>query len=770
MRTARESMKLGVLAAAVQGALLAMFAVSAQAQDDTVTALTTPDNTIEVGAIGADKDSNKFGEYTGLRKSGAAFLGNFNIRGGDYGSETGIRRWSVYGTNLGLTSREFGGSISDQGRWNLGIDYDELQHNTTTGYQTPYQGSMGGNNFTLPAGFGTAANTQLLNATTQLPALHTVDVHNTRKNTALSGGYYFSPQWRITVDFNNLEQSGAKLMAFGADAHGGANGERVAILPNPTDYTTNTVNVAVDWIGEKGHLTGAYYASDFKDHYDRVTWTTFAGANTTDTMSTAPSNQFHQFSLTGGYKLPYATKLTGGLSYGRNTQNESFVTPDIMVTAAPVGSLDGLVVTEHADGKLVNQSIKGLSLSAGFKYDKRDNRTSSHIYNFNAIDGGNPANYPNTPYSYHKDQYELAGDYRITTNQHLRLAYNRDDMKRSCNNYAVYVNTANPAQQILYPAGTNCVVDTDTKEDKFTLGYRVRASDRIDLNAGYIYADRKTTYDQNAVVAMIGLRGGTIIDTGVQGTVKGLNGGDYQGFHPLFDASRKQQVVKGGVNFQATDKLSLGVDGRYTDDNYSDNPYGPQNGKSWNLNLDATFNYSDNGSVFGYISQDYRDRTIDHVNRSNTTSNAYLWSDKLKDQGTTYGLGFKQGGLMHEKLDIKGDLTYSDAKSNYSTALYYTFPGGTTTSTTCAAVSTLSCGSAPDITDKLTQFKLTGTYKVDKKSSVRLAYIYQKLSSTDYFYNGYQYSYTPTGVMPTNQQSGSYTVNAVAASYIYSFK
>ena len=763
MKAPNHYVKVGTLAAAVQSALLAMVAMPVvAAEEPDVAALTTPDNYVEAGVAGVDKNAPKFGEYNGLRKDGAYFIGNFGIKGGDYGSETGITRWGVSGSNLGLDSRELNGEYSQQGRWSLGIGYDELRHSTTTGYQTPYSGGNGDNNFTLPAGFGTAANTNSLNATTQLPTFHTLDVNNTRRNTMLTGSYSFSPQWRISFDYNNLEQSGAKLMAFGADAHGGANGERVAVLPNPTNYTTDSVNIAVDWTGEKAHLTGAYFGSFFKDHYDRVSWTTFAGANTTDTMSTPPGNQLHQFSLTGGYKLTKTTKLTGGLSYGRNTQDSSFVTPDIMVAAAPASSLNGLVVTEHADAKVTDQTTRDLRLAASFKYDRRDNRTSSNIYNFYAIDGSNPAKYPNTPYSYRKYQYELGGDYRITADQHLRVAYNRDDMKRKCDSYAV--------DAVLYPAGTNCVVDTATKEDRLSIGYKLKAAENVDVNAGYVYADRKSDYDMNAITAMIGVRGGTIIATGVQGTIKGLNGGDYQGFHPFFDASRKQQILKGGVDFQATEQLSVGVNGRYTDDNYADNPYGAQDGKSWNLNLDVTYNYSDNGSVFGYVSQDYRDRTINHVNRSNTTSNAYLWNDKLKDQGITYGLGFKQGGLMSGKLDLKGDLTYSDAKSNYSTALFYTFTGGTTTSTTCAAAATMSCGPTPDIANKLTQFKLTGTYKLDKSSKVALGYLYQKLSSTDYFYNGYQYTYTPTGVMPTNQQSGSYTVNVVAASYTYSFK
>jgi MtrB/PioB family decaheme-associated outer membrane protein len=768
MKTPTERIRISALAIAVQGALLAMYAAPALAEDDTVAALTTPDNSVEVGLVGIDEKSNKFGEYSGLNKRDPYAVVNFSVKGGDYGDENGTTRWSVTGSNLGLTSRELGASYSNQGRWNVGVGYDELRHNTTDGYQTPYQGSMGGSNFTLPAGFGTVANTQTMTAA-QLAAMNTVDVSNTRKNTSLTAGYYFSPQWRLTFDYNNLEQSGAKLMAFGSDAHGGATGERIAILPNPTNYTTDTVNLGVDWTGEKGHLTAAYFGSFFRDHNDRVTWTTFVGANVTDTMSTAPNNQLHQLNLSGGYKLTNTTKLAGGLSYGRNTQDSNFVDGNslapasgLMLTAAPVSSLNGLVKTTHANLKLVDQTTKDLKLSASAKYDKRDNQTESNIYNANAIDGGNSYTYPNTPYSYKKGQYELAGDYRLFGTQHLRVALGHDDMKRWCNSFAYNAT--------YYPNGNNCLVDTATREDKLSLGYKLKALEQLDLSVGYSYAERKTDYDPTARTAMIGVRGGTDIATGVQGTIRGLNGGDYVGFHPLFDASRVQQMVKLGVNWQTTQALSFGLTSRFADDNYTDATYGAQDGKSWNLNLDATFTYSDNGSVFAYVSRDYRDRYVKHVNRSNLTTNAYIWGDQLKDEGISYGVGAKHGGLFGGRLDLTGDVSYTDSKSNYSSELLSTFAGGTTTTTTCSAAAALTCGSAPDIRNKLTQVKLTGSYKVDKQSKVALGYVFQRLSSTDYFYNGYQYGLTPTGMMPTNQQTGSYKVNLVAATYIYSFK
>lgn len=144
------------------------------------------------------------------------------------------------------------------------------------------------------------------------------------------------------------------------------------------------------------------------------------------------------------------------------------------------------------------------------------------------------------------------------------------------------------------------------------------------------------------------------------------------------------------------------------------------------------------------------------------------WSNKLKDDDITLGLGVKQGGLMGGKLDLAGDLTYSLGKTSYGTALNYT--GLNNGGLTCDNPAVGECGTLPDIKNTMTQLKLTGNYKLDKQSKVAFGYTFQKLSSDDWLYNAFQYGYTPTSVMPTNQQSGSYTVNVVAASYIYTFK
>ena len=215
------------------------------------------------------------------------------------------------------------------------------------------------------------------------------------------------------------------------------------------------------------------------------------------------------------------------------------------LTPSPTASLNGAVATIHADLKLTDQTTKNLVLSAGIKYDNRDNRTSSNIYNSRAIDGGNIYNYPNTPLSIKKTQVEVAGDYRVDPRQKIRLALNYDQTDRQCNQFAV--GGANPA----YAAGTNCVTATSTRDPKFSATYRLKANDDLNLNVGYGFSARRTSYDENARAAMIDIGGNYPL---LPATTTGLNAGDWRGFHPFFEASRNQNMLKAGANWQANRK------------------------------------------------------------------------------------------------------------------------------------------------------------------------------------------------------------------------
>jgi hypothetical protein len=70
MKQAENMMKKRVFVAAIEGVFLAMCAMPAHADDAEALALKTPVNKAEFGLSATSQSSQKFGEYTGLNKSG----------------------------------------------------------------------------------------------------------------------------------------------------------------------------------------------------------------------------------------------------------------------------------------------------------------------------------------------------------------------------------------------------------------------------------------------------------------------------------------------------------------------------------------------------------------------------------------------------------------------------------------------------------------------------------------------------------------------------
>ena len=837
MKTNKELFVASKLTLAVQGALVAMLAmpIVAYAEDSDVATLTQPTNSVNIGAtdVSGTGDFGKFGEYNGMNKKQGYLNGDFSVRGGDayeaFTGGDGTKRWDFNGTDIGTTSRNIGASASDQGTWNIGVGFDQLRHQITDTFQTPLVGSMGGNNFTLPSNFGyintsnannTVANggiasgigstgTQML-APSQLADFNTQDVYSERQNATLTAGYNFDKQWNVKFDFNQLVQSGAKLISAGTDGtvntavNGGLGpygsnfkGESPIMLMNPTDYKTDTFNFALNWAGDNAYGTASFYSSVFTDNNNSVSFPNpFVGDNTkapttgtlsntnpnsqvlsgipypTDYLSTAPSNTFTQVNLNGGYTFSPATKLVGGVSTGNNTQNDSYMPGAVMqANGLPQASLNGKVVTTHADLKLTNQTTNDLSLSAGVKYNKRDNQTASSVYSWYDIGGngtGQAESAVNTPQSNKKTQWELAGDYRINQNNRVHFGLERETINRWCDNAAANLGeqamingtiVQNGGLPPTYFSGANtCVQVPDSGENKAVLNYKLRASENVNVNLGYSYANRSA---DNL---------GTYYSP-IQAKTEGYNAAGYVAF---FDASRIEQTYKAGVNWQANDKLSLSVNGRATRDTYPNSTYGVSDGNTVGGNVDATYSYSESNMLSAYLSWQDRQQNLTNEVTPTTVATGYntgiatngnAWTNNQDDNSTTIGLSGKQKGLFGGKYSFSEDLAYSIDKSNYTTS---TYTNGSNAAT-CGLVTSLTCGSTPDITSEMLRIKLGGSYQVDKASKVNVGYMFQKLTSTDYYYNALQYGYTPTSVMPSNQQAPSYSVNVVSASYVYSF-
>jgi len=810
MKTSKEIFRIGVMTDAVRSALVILMVMPlvGMAEDEVnpeVEVLKRPINYVEIGAMNLNNQSAKFGEYSDIRRAGAYGIGNLDLRGGDgYLGGDGTLRWQVKGVDLGTDARSMGVSVSDQGRWSLGVGYDELRHQMTDTYETPYQGSMGGNNFYLPPQFGnvnTSAtcspetingvaltgtrcinpNNSNANVKKQLSYFHPEDVYSERENKSFNAGYTFDPQWNVQFEFNRDDQSGAKLIGAGTDLVslpttnkflvGGvqtssttSKAEAVVILMNPTNFQTDTVNLALNWTGDKGRLATSYFGSFFRDANSSLnfsnpfTGNTNIGSGSTgnalangqfpvDQLSTVPSNELHQVNLVGGYDFSKSIKMAGGLSYGRNTQNSGYVNSGMMVTGTTYpGSLNGLVETYNANLHLTDKFTDKLTFSGGFKYNERNNESPSNLYIWNTINTNSESAY-NTPYSNKREQVDLSMTYTINNQNSLLLNYGFDKIDRWCNGVAV----------------GNCIFAKADTENSLGFNYIFKPTDSLKLNVGYSYADRfadmnKTFYNaSNSALEAA---------TNVIPTTHGAGANpqyDAVGFIPYFDASRTENKVKAGINWQATDKLELSVAGNYLHDNYG-SALGVQNGATWGLSFDATFNFTENTILTAYASVQKRWR--DMISSTSVTSNAVLFQNKLTDENDSVGMNLRQKGLLGGKVELAGDLSYVFGQSGYYTSPYL----NGSNSSSCSTAASLVCGNTPDITDKMLRLKLNAKYQLDKSSTIGLGYMYQRLISNDFYYNAFLMGDTATSMMPTNQQNPSYSASLISATYTYNFK
>jgi MtrB/PioB family decaheme-associated outer membrane protein len=770
------------ISVAVRSALLLMclspVLAAAQAVDmsDEVKELVYPTSFFELGALVIDQSSTKYGEYNGLNESGPYVLANFEVHGGSgYGMGDGTTRVDASGTDLGTNSRNVGININDQGQWNFGVDYDQLRHYTTDGYQTPYQGAIGTSNFPLLPSFGvintTTGNGSQSLTPTQLGQFHGEDVYNDRDTATLSAGYMFSKELNFQFKYERLDQSGAKLTGAATDAYnlsssGGFNygGQRISILMNPTDSSTDTFNLSLNWVGPQAWATLAYYASLYHDDVSGLSWSNpFVsggsatspvpppgaapnGAFPTSTQSTPPSNDLNQFSLTGGYIFDPAWKLVGGVSYARNDQNASYdgtyTTVPNTVTVLPVGSLDGRVDIDHADAKLTWQATPTLNFAAGFRYNERDNKTASYEYQYTTIGGSAGNDVVNTPESFRREQFDASGDWRINSTNKLHFGYEYDDVHRWCNNAL-----ANDTQAVDAPANyyvlASCLQVPTNSENRAVVEYRFKAADSMNLYAGYTYGRRDAD-----------------VNPSFYNPMQGTGGFENFGFLAFFDAARTENLFKAGANWQATEKFSIDFSGRYANDDYNDSALGVSNGKTESANIDANYNFTPDNSFGAYFS--WQKRTRDLISAADDNAVApptQIWKNTLADRDNALGINGKQKGLLGGKLELNEDFEYNLGKAKYVTYLVQNI-----------TPSLGNAGEVPNISSDLKEFRINAAYQMDHHSAILAGYQYQRLKSNDYLYNAFQYGFTPNSVMPTNQVAPNYDVNAVYLAYRYSFQ
>lgn len=376
----------------------------------------------EVGATYVSDDAARYGNASGYDEKGAYA----NVDGdGHYAKDAYRLNW--YLEDLGLSSRAFAMDGGVQGKFGFNIGYREMPYRLFDSTQTIFAGS---DYLSLPSGWVAAGSTS---GFTQLASsLYAQNVGSDRTILDLGANWTPADKFDVYADFRRHNNEGIKIS-------GGAGFTQASLLPQWFDYETDQIDAGVRYSTSRASIGVAYYGSFFTNNQQSLTWETpfFANAGL-DVLrkSTAPSNDFQQFALSGSFRASaWDTVIAFSVASGRGEQNELFlpytINPNVVTTALPLTSLNAEVDTSNYALTITSRPLPKGRVSMAYRYDERDNQTSQAGWNRVIVDGFTTNdNEQNIPYSFERKRLGISGDYVIWKDIQLSGGYDRKELNR----------------------------------------------------------------------------------------------------------------------------------------------------------------------------------------------------------------------------------------------------------------------------------------------------------------------------------------------------
>ncbi len=277
------------------------------------------------------------------------------------------------------------------------------------------------------------------------------------------------------------------------------------------------------------------------------------------------------------------------------------------------------------------------------------------------------------------------------------------------------------------------------------------------------------------------------------------------GMGRFFEADRNRHKVRSSLDWQLTDKFSVQGTGDFNNDDYLNSVYGLKKGTGWAASADLTYATSENfvvdlfytydnqryvtaGDAYGSNSTAaYQGQAADTLvsgscfstvatkNASGKIDPCLNWSKDNRDRVDTIGFALSRKNLAAGKLELATNVIYTRARTttgvfggSYVNNPYAlaapapALPAGT------AATYLIAASAYPMLINDQLTVQPTATYSLNKATSIRLFYTFQRLLPTDWAYYGMQYG-SGSNYQPTTELAPLYGVHAGGFSVTYTF-
>ena len=660
-------------------------------ENDKLKQLIKPQSMMNIGAGYLFNDNARFGQYTGLRDHGA--YGIFNLDFVKRDEETGTW-YRLMGRNLGFENRDIRLEHARQGNWGYFIEFS----------QTPRYEPFTVN--TAVTGIGTAN----LNVPTAPTDGDPFQLKTERQSIGVGFNKLLPGNLEWHVHFRNEEKDGARI--FGRGNRLGPPGPNAVggyeFTPDPINSTIRRFGTTLDFNGKQLQLSGGYYGTMYSNRNKSLNIT---GGSTYDNgqgiqytpsqftpIALPPDNQSHQVFLSGGYTFSPSTRGTFKAAYTTATQTDAFFPTE--KSAAGIGrALDGRVDTSLLQAGLSARPLPKLTVLGNFRFEDRNDKTPVRLYNPAAaqIDlNGDRWLGLNTPRSFTMIAAKLEASYAMPFGLRLINGINYDHRDR----------TGNPA---------NTSHRNHTDEISYRAELRRSLSETITGTVSYIHSERF----------------GSPFLTNVTGTGEPF----FNLIAPFNLADRSRDRVRLLVNWEPVERLSLQFLIEESRDNYghrAGSDLGLRKGSARNYSLDALYEFSEAWQATAWFSRN--ETHIDQSSRNPVTDGFRdIWSVKLQDLGTSFGIGLN--GKLTSRLELVANLNYSNITNKYKQKVLVD----------------PEINTVPDTSFQLGSLRLSAKYALQKNLGLRLDYILDRFKTNEWTWNRWKYTDGTQLTQDTNQ-------------------
>lgn len=553
------------------------------------------------------------------------------------------------------------------------------------------------------------------------------DLSMKRTGLGLSFAKIIDPRWQVNVSLSSENKSGDRLFGIGFSCPsavapgcrgttGTETGWAVLMQPEPINANHSQVDARVSYAGQALRLSLGYHGSFYRNAYGSLSPSLPATLNNavgtplppsaglmailSQPVALAPDNQSHQFDIAGNYTFTPTTQLTFKLAHSQNLQNQDFAAAGLSGAPSGIQNLGGRMDTTLAQVGLTARPIPKLSLAARLRYEDRDDLTPIALYNVE-----DTATYTNRRLPLTKWRGQLQAHYQFTSDYRGTLEAQNESIDRG-------VFTATSAV-----AGISALRQ---KTDETTVRAELRRRMNEDISGSISLAssrrDGSNWLKDNSGRGVTEVGDPSDPATGLAAAI----------FMPTL-ADRQRDTVKLLADWQPTEALSLQLAAQGGRDRFkTPSVYGLRSAGNDLLSLDATYAVSERWNVTGYVS--HSEETL----RQARPGAAIMDYD---NRSTTLSLGVS--GKPKEKIEVGGGLSFIDDRSTYAQTLEATADAAST-------ALLAATGGLPDIVFRQTRLSLFGRYELSKRSAVRLDFVHQRSTWTDWAwgYGGMPFTYS----------------------------